>query len=99
LSVEISASLPEVAAISHSFQHLFGRQRHTHIRVSPSAPAIGLVDPPAVLAPVRGRWSFLLWINGPLARGVRGRLAGAPPPPPGAGIAGPAGAAAGRERP
>ena len=65
------------------------RQRHTHISISPSAPAIGLVDPPAVLAPVRGRWSFLLWVNGPLASGVRGRRADAPRPPEAAGIAGP----------
>src|SRR5512132_3660416 len=85
VSVEISASLTEVAAISHSLQLLFGRQSHTHIRVNPSVPAIGFVDPPAVLAPVRGRWSFLLWVNGPLARGVRGRLAGAPRPPEAAG--------------
>src|SRR4029453_4121780 len=46
VSVEISASLTEVAAISHSLQLLFGRQRHTHSGVIPFAPAMGFVDPP-----------------------------------------------------
>ena len=46
----------EVAAISHSLQLLFGRQRHTHSRVSPSAPAIGLVD----LIRRRPRWWWTL---------------------------------------
>ena len=60
-------------------------------------------DRPLILQPgwppVGGRWSFLLWINGPLARGVRGRLAGAPRPARAAGIAGPAEPAADQGRP